>query len=161
MRLFDHYSVTVTFGHTYSGARQKGFNPVLEASAWLPVPLMALTLFVIVASQMSKLSSYADTIVKVIPIYLAFMIIMPVITRLIVKYFSLDIRSGRAVVFSAGTRNSLVVLPLALSLPDQWSSLVAAIIVTQTIVELVGELIYIRLVPRFVLPDKSLEQNSG
>ncbi|MFS0874055.1 arsenic resistance protein [Paenibacillus xylanilyticus] len=140
---------------------KKGFHPVLEASAWLPVPLMALTLFVIVASQMSKLSSYADTIVKVIPIYLAFMIIMPLITRLIVKFFSLDIRSGRAVVFSAGTRNSLVVLPLALSLPDEWSSLVAAIIVTQTIVELVGELIYIRLVPRVILPDKSLEQNTG
>lgn len=80
---------------------------------------------------MSKLSSYADTIVKVIPIHLAFMINMPFIIRLIVKGFSLDMRSGRAVVFSAGTRISLVVLPLALSLPDEWSSLVAVIIVTK------------------------------
>ncbi len=49
--------------------------------------------------------------------------------------------------FSAGTRNSLVVLPLALALPEGWI-LATAVIVTQTMVELVGELFYIRFVPR-------------
>lgn len=57
-------------------------------------------------------------------------------------------------IFSAGTRNSLVVLPLALALPDPWSTLVAAIIVTQTIVELAGELLYIHLIPNTILRDK-------
>jgi len=126
---------------------------LLDVSAWIPVPLMALTLFVVVASQIGKLSEYWDILIKVVPIYIAFMFIMPFITRFIVKWFRLDVKSGRAVIFSAGTRNSLVVLPLALALPNNWSTLVASIIVTQTIVELAGELIYVRLVPRVILRD--------
>jgi ACR3 family arsenite transporter len=134
---------------------------ILDVSAWIPVPLMALTLFIVVSSQISKLSVYWDLIIKVIPIYIGFMFIMPFISRFIVKWFRLDIRSGRAVIFSAGTRNSLVVLPLALALPENWSTLVAAIIVTQTIVELAGELIYVRFVPNVVLRDKDNKVSSA
>ena len=126
-------------------------NKILYLSAWLPVPFMALTLFVVVASQIGKLSTYMDLIIKVIPIYVAFMIIVPVVSRFIAKWFKLDTGSGRALIFSGSTRNSLVVLPLALALPDEFSTLVAAVIVTQTIVELAGELIYIRVVPNLLL----------
>ncbi|WP_191567615.1 arsenic resistance protein [Metabacillus idriensis] len=129
-------------------------NRILDLSAWLPVPFMALTLFVIVASQIGKLSTYMDLIIKVIPIYITFMIIVPIISRFIAKWFNLDTGSGRALIFSGSTRNSLVVLPLALALPDDLSTLVAAVIVTQTIVELAGELIYIRLVPNLLLRQK-------
>jgi len=133
---------------------------LLDASAWIPVPLMALTLFVVVASQLGKLSEYWDVLIKVVPIYIAFLLIMPIITRFIVKWFRLDVKSGRAVIFSAGTRNSLVVLPLALALPNNWNTLVASIIVTQTIVELAGELIYVRLVPRVILRDNVNDEDS-
>jgi|SRR5690625_627013 len=109
--------------------------------------------FVVVASQIGKLSPHIDLILKVIPIYIAFMIIMPVISRFIARLFGLDIQSGRALIFSGATRNSLVVLPLALALPDGVSTLVAALIVTQTIVELMGSLIYIRLIPNLLLRD--------
>lgn len=126
-------------------------NKLINLSAWLPVPFMALTLFVVVSSQIGKLSTSIDWIIRVIPIYIAFMIIMPFISRLIAKWFKLDIESGRALIFSGSTRNSLVVLPLALSLPDHLSTLVAAIIVTQTIVEIIGEIIYIRVVPNLIL----------
>lgn len=126
-------------------------NKVLELTAWLPVPFMALTLFVVVASQIGKLSTYINLIIKVVPIYIAFMVIVPVVSRFIAKWFKLDTGSGRALIFSGSTRNSLVVLPLALALPGGVSTLVAAVIVTQTIVELAGELIYIRLVPNLIL----------
>lgn len=129
-------------------------NNILNLSAWLPVPFMAFTLFVVVASQIGKLSTYMNLIIKVIPIYMAFMIIVPIISRYIAQWFNLDIGSGRALIFSGSTRNSLVVLPLALALPDDISTLVAAVIVTQTIVELVGELIYIRVVPNLLLRQK-------
>ncbi|WHY72806.1 arsenic resistance protein [Fictibacillus enclensis] len=129
-------------------------NKIIDSSAWLPVPFMALTLFVVVSSQIGKLSTNMNLIIKVIPVYIAFMIIMPFISRLMVKWFKLDIGSGRALIFSGSTRNSLVVLPLALSLPGQLSTLAAAIIVTQTIVELAGELIYIRLVPNILLRER-------
>lgn len=137
----------------FSRKTRSGAQRLLEVSAWIPVPLMALTLFIIVSSQISKLSVYWDVIIRVVPIYIAFMFIMPLVSRLIVKWFGLDIKTGRAVIFSAGTRNSLVVLPLAFALPENWSTLVAAIIVTQTIVELVGELIYVRVVPSVILRD--------
>jgi len=140
----------------YSTKSKHGVQ-LLDISAWLPVPFMALTLFIVVTSQMSKLTNYWDLIIKVIPVYAAFMMIMPWITRIIVNWFQLDVKSGRAVIFSAGTRNSLVVLPLALALPKEWSTLVAAMIVTQTIVELVGELIYVRLIPNVVLRDRANE----
>ncbi|RHW38162.1 arsenic resistance protein [Neobacillus notoginsengisoli] len=131
-------------------------NKLLDFSAWLTVPFMALTLFVVVASQIGKLSAYIDLIIKVVPIYVAFMVIVPFVSRLVAKWFKLDTGAGRALIFSGSTRNSLVVLPLALALPDGLSTLVAAVIVTQTIVELVGELIYIRVVPILILPKKTI-----
>ncbi|MGE7873583.1 arsenic resistance protein [Bacillus paramycoides] len=127
----------------------------LNISAWLPVPFMALTLFVVVASQIGKLPEFINQIIQVVPIYIAFMVIMPVIAKYIAKLFRLDVASGRTLIFSSFTRNSLVVLPLGLALPDI-STLVAAVIVTQTIVELISELIYIRVVPNVLLRDKAI-----
>lgn len=74
-------------------------------------------------------------------------------SRFIAYLFKLDKGAGRALIFSIGTRNSLVVLPLALALSEDWATLVAAVIVTQTIVELVGELFYIKMIPRWIMKD--------
>jgi ACR3 family arsenite transporter len=129
--------------------RRRSGSIWLEATAWLPVPFMALTLLLVVASQLGRIEEHLSLVVKVIPVYIAFMAVMPVLSRLVACVFRLDTHAGRALVFSGGTRNSLVVLPLALALPDAWH-VVAAVIVTQTLVELVGELIYMRLVPSVI-----------
>ena len=121
----------------------------LEATAWLPVPFMAVTLLLVVASQIGKIEESLQLVSQAVPVYVAFMTVMPFLARLTACAFRLDTQAGRALIFSAGTRNSLVVLPLALALPDAWI-LVSAVIVTQTLVELVGELIYIRLVPSVI-----------
>ncbi|UOQ94803.1 bile acid:sodium symporter [Halobacillus shinanisalinarum] len=126
---------------------------ILDGSAWLPVPFMALTLFIVVASQIIKLPTYVDQIIKVIPLYIVFMVIMPFIAKYVAKWFKLGMKSGRALIFSGSTRNSLVVLPLALALPEI-GNVVAAVIITQTIIELISELVYIRVVPNFLLRDK-------
>ena len=123
----------------------------LDATAWLPVPFMALTLFVVVASQISKVYTSFDSIIRVIPFYVAYMVIIPILARIVSRIFRLDTGAGRALIFSAGTRNSLVVLPLALALPEPLNGVASAVIVTQTIVELIGELLYIRLVPKVLL----------
>jgi arsenite transporter len=60
------------------------------------------------------------------------------------------VTEARSVTFSAATRNSLVVLPLALALPEDLRGLAAAAVITQTLMELVGELVYIRLIPLLV-----------
>ncbi|KQY79657.1 arsenic resistance protein [Paenibacillus sp. Root52] len=135
-----------------SKGRPKG-EAVLNATAWLPVPLMALALIVVVASQIGQVYEEWAVMVNVLPIYIAFMIVMPLFSRIIARIFRLDVGAGRALIFSASTRNSLVVLPLALALPAEWAAITAAVIVTQTIVELAGELIYIRVVPTVLLKD--------
>lgn len=121
----------------------------LEATAWLPVPFMALTLLLVVATQIGRIEEHLLLVANVVPIYIAFMATMPILARFAACAFRLDTQAGRALIFSAGTRNSLVVLPLALALPGAWV-VVSAVIVTQTLVELVGELLYIRLVPSVV-----------
>ncbi|HEO8421330.1 MULTISPECIES: arsenic resistance protein [Bacillaceae] len=126
---------------------------VLDITTWFPVPFMALVLIVVVTSQIGKVYSDFEIIVRVIPIYILFLIITPFISRFIAFVFKLDIGAGRALIFSTGTRNSLVVLPLALALPDSWATLAAAVIVTQTIVELIGELFYIKAIPKLILKD--------
>ncbi|GKT12829.1 MAG: arsenite transporter [Thiomicrorhabdus sp.] len=118
----------------------------LNGITWLPVPLMAFVLFFVVASQIGRVEEELSMVWLVIPVYVAFMVIMPLLAKLTACAFHLNVGAGRALLFSAGTRNSLVVLPLALALPEGWI-LAAAIIVTQTMVELVGELFYIRLIP--------------
>ncbi|WP_274307833.1 arsenic resistance protein [Solibacillus daqui] len=126
---------------------------VLDITTWLPVPFMALVLIVVVASQIGKVYSDFEIIVRVIPIYILFLIITPFVSHFIAHAFNLDKGAGRALIFSTGTRNSLVVLPLALALPEPMATLASAVIVTQTIVELLGELIYIKVIPKLILKD--------
>jgi len=130
-------------------ARRRTGAVWIETTAWLPVPFMALTLLLVVASQIGRIEQYLPVVIQAVPIYVAFMVIAPFLARLIACAFRLDTQAGRGLIFSAGTRNSLVVLPLALALPDAWI-VVSAVIVTQTLVELVGQLFYIRLVPSVV-----------
>ncbi|MEK3934397.1 arsenic resistance protein [Sporosarcina sp. FSL W7-1349] len=119
----------------------------LDLTTWFPVPFMALVLIVVVASQIGKVYHDFELIMRVIPIYVLFLLLTPFVSRFLAYVFKLDIGAGRALIFSTGTRNSLVVLPLALALPDSWATLAAAVIVTQTIVELIGELFYIKAIP--------------
>ncbi|WP_107942959.1 arsenic resistance protein [Metasolibacillus fluoroglycofenilyticus] len=136
-------------------AKNQSFGArVLASAAWLPVPFMAFVLIAVVASQIAKVYRDFGIILDVIPIYILFLIVTPIVARGLIFVFKLEVRAGRALIFSMGTRNSLVVLPLAFALPDAWATIAAAIIVTQTIVELVGELVYIKIVPKWILRNK-------
>lgn len=115
----------------------------------LMVPLMVATLFVVVASQAGEVRAEAAQLLAVVPLYAAFLAVMAVVGVRLGKAFGLDVPSRRALVFSGATRNSLVVLPLALALPASLS-LAAVVVVTQTLVELIGMVIYVRLVPGLV-----------
>jgi len=132
--------------------RKKSGQAWLVATGWLPVPFMGLTLFLVVASQIDRIGEYLPVVGQAVPLYIAFMAIMPLLARWTAQVYRLDTRAGRALIFSSVTRNSLVVLPLALALPDAWV-VTPAVIVTQTLVELVGELVFIRLVPTVILSE--------
>jgi ACR3 family arsenite transporter len=115
----------------------------------LPVPATALVLLIVVAAVVPQLGQASAAVLTVIPVYIAFAVLAPVAGWCAGKLFRLESAANRAVMFSAGTRNSLVVLPLAIAVPGAIPVL-PAIIVTQTLVELVSELVYVRLMPRLV-----------
>ncbi len=114
----------------------------------LPVPATAFVLFVVVAAVVPQLGPALDDTFRVVPIYVAYAVIAPLAGWGMSRLFRLDAPAGRAVAFSAATRNSLVVLPLAFAVPGA-VPLLPAIIVTQTLIELVSELAYVRLAPMF------------
>ena len=128
-------------------ARSRTGERVSTAFGLLPVPATALVLFVVVSAVVPQLGPAKQTALCVVPIYLAFAVLAPLIGWSVARLFRLDAPTGRAVAFSAATRNSLVVLPLAFAVPGA-GPVLPAIIVTQTLVELTGELVYIRLIPR-------------
>ncbi|MBM7331492.1 bile acid:sodium symporter [Agrobacterium sp. S2] len=113
----------------------------------LPVPATAVVLFLVVAATVPVLGAASRHALSALPIYIAFAFIAPFIGWAIARAFGLRPDAGRAVSFSTATRNSLVVLPLALAVPGAIPVL-PAVIVTQTLVELVAELIYIRVLPQ-------------
>jgi ACR3 family arsenite efflux pump ArsB len=122
------------------------------AMGWLPVPMMALTLLAIVASQLPRVLASIGQIAAVVPVYVAFLVVMPLIGRLVADLLGMDTGQSRALVFTSVTRNSLVVLPLALALPSAYA-VVPAVVVTQTLVELTGMVVLTRVVPRWLVPD--------
>ncbi len=118
--------------------------------AWMPVPAMATVLLVVIGSQIAFVAREIEQLLPVIPVYLGFMLLAPVVGALTARAFRLPAATARSVTFSSATRNSLVVLPLALALPEDMRMLAAAAIITQTLIELVCELIYIRVIPTLV-----------
>ncbi|WHP30417.1 arsenic resistance protein [Trabulsiella odontotermitis] len=124
-----------------SGAR------VSDTLGLLPVPATALVLFAVVASVVPQISSAVNAALHAAPVYLLYAIFAPLLGWGTSRLFRLETGAGRAVTFSAGTRNSLVILPLALAVPGAIPVL-PAVIVTQTLIELLAELIYIRVIPR-------------
>lgn len=128
-------------------ARSRPGERVATALGLLPVPATALVLFVVIAAVVPQLGTAIDVVLSVVPIYIAFAIAAPLTGWCVARLFRLEVAAGRAIAFSAATRNSLVVLPLAFAVPGAVPVL-PAVIVTQTLVELVSELIYVRLLPK-------------
>ncbi|WP_017903899.1 arsenic resistance protein [Pseudomonas asplenii] len=118
--------------------------------AWLPVPAMAAVLVAVIGSQIAGVVRDIEQLAPLLPVYLGFLLLAPLAGALAARLYRLPASAARAVVFSASTRNSLVVLPLALALPEEIRNLAAAAVITQTLVELVGELIYVRAIPALV-----------
>ncbi len=113
------------------------------------VPVMMLTLFVAVASQTAAVGDAMVSLAPVVPIFVAFVPCAVMVGIVAGRLAGLDVSCRRAVVFSTVTRNSLVVLPLALALPASFA-LTPLVVVTQTLVELVAMFVLVAVVPRLM-----------
>ncbi|WP_336024055.1 arsenic resistance protein [Halobellus salinisoli] len=122
-----------------------------SAMGWLPVPMMGATLLVVIASQLPRVAESAGQLLALVPVYAAFLVVMPILGRIAAGLFEMNVGEARALVFTSVTRNSLVVLPLALALPAGYE-LAPAVVVTQTLVELTGMVVLTRAVPAWLVP---------
>lgn len=133
---------------TQAWARRARFaRGVVAVASVVMVPLMMATLAVVVASQVSAVGGQLARLVPVALVFVAFVIVAVPLAALAARTARLDVPATRAVVFSGSTRNSLVVLPLALALPEPLAPLV---VVTQTLVELVAMVALVLVVPRLI-----------
>lgn len=120
----------------------------------LPVPMTAAVLFSVVASQIDVARDAGDDLLAVLPVFVLFPIAASSAAWWVGRAFGLVVVQARTLVFSAATRNSFVVLPLALALP-RGAELAAAVIVTQALVELTTMVAFLRLVPHWLLPART------
>jgi ACR3 family arsenite transporter len=131
--------------------RSHARRPQRPGLSLLPVPATALVLFVVIVAVLPQVGLALNEALRVVPVYIAFAVAAPLIGWTMGRLFRLDVPTCRTLAFSAATRNSLVVLPLAFAVPGA-VPLLPTVIVTQTLVELVSELLYVRLVPRLGTP---------
>ncbi|QZY84612.1 arsenic resistance protein [Micrococcus luteus] len=122
---------------------------VVRGFAAAMVPLMVVTLFTVVASQIRGVGERLPALAAVVPLFVAFAAVMVALGVVAARWARLDVPAGRALVFSGVTRNSLVVLPLALALPASLDP-APLVVVTQTLVELGAMVSLVRLVPRLL-----------
>jgi len=121
---------------------------------WLPVPLLALVVFLIAGSQVSLVIDNSSLLWSALAAFVLYLILAAFIGKGLSELFGFTPVVGRTLTFSLGTRNSFVMLPLALSLPEVWSAAVV-VIVFQSLVELFGMVAYLRWVPRYLIKDAS------
>ena len=118
----------------------------------MPVPLLTVVLFIISMTQVSQIDSTGSLIWPLMILFPAYLLAAALVGKALRLVFRLPMETGRTVIFSLGTRNSFMVLPLALSIPEAWATAVVVIVV-QSLVELFGMMLYLRWVPGRLLPD--------
>ncbi len=130
----------------------KGGARAINCLAWLPVPVLALVIFIICASQVQAVLASRANFGSITVVFVLFLVFTAILAKLIAVSFRLPARQGRVLAFSMGTRNSFVVLPLALALPAQFAAAVV-VVVYQPLVELLGMLFYLWFVPKKMFKD--------
>ena len=129
--------------------RVRSADRLASAATALMVPLMMATLLLVVASQVPHVASRPDVVARLVPLFVTFALVMPVVGDIAGRMARQGRQARLALAFSGTTRNSLVVLPLALALPDSMGMAPMAV-VTQTLVELVVMAVGVRLLPRLI-----------
>jgi len=120
-------------------------------AAWAPVPLLALVVLLIAGAQVQATRAALPELVAVVPVFVAYLVLAALLALALARLWRLPADQARTLAFSLGTRNSFVVLPLALALPPPWT-MAAVVVVLQSLVELIGMLVYMAWLPRWGRP---------
>lgn len=119
--------------------------------AWLPVIVLALVMFIIASSQVAIVLDSLVLLPNLLLVFVLFLLIVALMARILSRLLHLSSAQGRVLAFSFGTRNSFVMLPLALALPANYE-LAVVVIVFQSLVELIGMMVFLWWVPKQLFP---------
>lgn len=133
--------------------RAKPLATVRGKAGWFPVPLLAVVILFVSASHIAPMQENLGLLPWVGLAGGLFLVSALVIAKLISLVFRLPTEQGRTLSFSLGTRNSFIVLPFALSLPEGWE-IAAIVIVIQSLIELFGMIFYVWFVPTIWFPKR-------
>ena len=122
---------------------------VFTVAARLPVPLLALVLLAIAASELAAVVDAAPLLPLLVGVFTLYLLAAVALGVVAARVSRLPAAPARTLVMSLATRNSFVVLPIALALPEG-AAVVAIVVVTQTLVELTGVALLVRVLPRIV-----------
>ncbi|MGC4963363.1 arsenic resistance protein [Gordonia sp. DT101] len=139
--------LALAWGTQVAAARSAPAQRFRDGLGITMVPLMTIVLAVVVASQIHTLDGHGHDVAGLIPVYAMFLVAMTILGLMISRLARMNLRGQRAIAFSGATRNSLVVLPLALSLPPGFE-VAASAVVTQTLVEVLGMVALVAVIPR-------------
>lgn len=120
---------------------------------WMPVPMLSLVIFLIAGAQAQAALEIAPVAGQVAGLFVAYLVAVALIGAALGRIVGLAPQGARALVFSLGTRNSFVILPFTLAPPAQWQA-ATLVVVLQSLVELFGMIIYVWVVPRFLIPSR-------
>ncbi|MGE4340662.1 MAG: arsenic resistance protein, partial [Pigmentiphaga sp.] len=127
----------------------------------LPIPLLALVLFLISASQVEAVRESLAAMGSVFLACLVFLVGATICGLIIGRVFRLPVPQARTLVFTLTTRNSFVVLPFALALPGTLG-MASITIIFQSLIELFGMLVLLWLIPNKLLPsNRSVKEHRG
>lgn len=121
---------------------------------WLPIPLLAAIVFLIASTQVTLVWELGGLLWPLLLVFVLYLVAAATAGPLLGRLFRLPPASARTLTFSLGTRNSFVVLPLALTLPYPWEAAVV-VVVFQSLVELFGMIAFLKWVPSRLIPDHS------
>lgn len=143
----------VLAGLTERWAERRGVRGerLIQRLGALPVPLLGLVVLLIAGSQVEAVLGSLDLFRGVLAPFVVFLAGAAVCGVVLGRAFSLPPDQARTLLFSFSTRNSFVVLPLALALPPGWEA-AGLVIVFQSLIELFGMLLFLWLVPRVPMP---------
>lgn len=85
-------------------------------------------------------------LLTLLPVFVGYLLFAALLAKALSTAIGLPDKNGMTLAFSLGTRNSFVVLPFAMALPAGWEP-TSVVIVFQSLIELLGMLLFIRLLP--------------
>lgn len=118
----------------------------------LPVPLLAAVILCVMTSHAGEVVASLELLPQVGRVCVAYLVVALVLAKAMASALHMTKEPARTLAFTFGTRNSFVVLPLALALPAGWG-LAAVVVIMQSIIELLGMIVFLWFVPRILFPD--------